>query len=581
MKGEKGDQVSQVLPEFVWLLRDVDCIPTSADGKELSPTDYLTSVLQKNKSCSTSSTLLQHFPTFQCFTIPPPSADGDILADITANLECLTHLFNQKVDSTIQWLLDNVRAKVVGGSATKCDGKMLACLLEQYFTQISKSSDKIPNFQVSWLKAIELRLMKLADSLVSEYDRDMQAQLEGKLPMVEGTNGETGETLMNIHLQVFAKKRLQFQKEILPFHMSKESELGTNLLSSFDRSISESVKNGDHDQVIGGRLFNFIQANIKSSEKYCAAVYSEEYNKTVRPKVENALLAQIPVTIEEELTSFRVDYYRLAKGPAADEIFKQLRTQSVRFEEVLSLIPGPVKSLRVVGASSDRVKLRWEPPEVNAAAVEKYVVMIKSKGKDWEEVASQDKLVQHHLKIWNSSLITGLLSSTWYCFAVLASNEKYTGRQVSLVKAKTGMSRQVLGAAAAIASPIALPSSVKYLLRDEKFIKPPDYKARAFRVVIIALSSGLSLVPVAGQVASYLLYQEVKEDVHYFEDHLTQNDAEVFHYTPPSSTEAKTDRKELNLADYDPVDVPEDSEDLENCVTVGGSDLEDSNEGRD
>ena len=117
-----GD-ASQVLPEFVWLLRDVDCIPTSADGKELSPTDYLTSVLQKNKSCSTSSTLLQNFPTFQCFTIPPPSADSDILTDIAANFEFLSPLFNARVDSTILWLKANIRAKVVGGSATKCDGR--------------------------------------------------------------------------------------------------------------------------------------------------------------------------------------------------------------------------------------------------------------------------------------------------------------------------------------------------------------------------------------------------------------------------------------------------------------------------
>ena len=340
----------------------------------------------------------------------------------------------------------------MGSLATKCDGKMLACLLEQYFTQISRSSDKIPNFQVSWLKAIELRLMKLADSLVSEYDRDMQAQLEGKLPMVEGTNGETGETSMNIHLQVFAKKHLQFQTEILPFHLSNGSEMGTDLLSCLDRSLSESVKNGDHDQVIGGRLFNFIQANIKSSEKYCATVYNEEYNRTVRPKVENALFAQIPVTIEEELTSFRADYYRLAKGPAADEIFKQLRTESVRFEEELSLIPGLVKSLKVVGADSTRVKLRWEPPEVNAAAVEKYVVMIKSKGKDWEEVASRKKGKC-------SSFITGLQSSTWYCFAVLGKGQKYTGQQISLVKAKTGISQaahKALHVTSTLSGPVAI-----------------------------------------------------------------------------------------------------------------------------
>ena len=557
VEGENSDQASQVLPEFVWLLRDVDCIPTSADGKELPPTDYLTSVLQKNKSCSTSSTLLQHFPTIQCFTIPPPSADGDILADITANVECLTPLFNQKVDGTIQWLLDNVRAKVVGSSATKCDGKMLACLLEQYFTQISKCSDKIPNFQVSWLKAIELRFMKLADSLVSEYDRDMQAQLEGKLPMVEGTNGETGETLMNIHLQVFAKKRLQFHKDILPFHLSKQSELGTNLLSYFDRSISESVKKGDHDQVIGGRLFNFIQANIKSSEKYCVAVYNEEYNKTVRPKVENALLAQIPVTIEEELTLFCNDYYRLAKGPAADEIFKQLRTESVRFEEELSLIPGPVRDLKVVGADSNRMKLRWEPPEVNAAAVEKYMAMIKSKGKNWAEVASQKKGKR-------SSLITGLQSNTWYCFTVLAKGQKYTGNQVSLVKAKTGISDGALGAAAVFASPITLPRNMN------KWCTSYDRTENFF---LVAASPVIGAVPVVGQIMGYLMYRVAKEEEQYCL--LREQDAEVLHWTPPSSTEAKTDHEGLNSC---VIDVPDDTEDLKNCVAIVGNNLEDSGE---
>ena len=523
VEGENSDKASQVLPEFVWLLRDVDCIPTSADGKEVSPTDYLTLVLQKNKSCSTSSTLLQHFPTFQCFTIPPPSADGDILADITANLECLTPLFNQKVDSTIQWLLDNVRAKVVGGLVTKCDGKMLACLLEQYFTQISKSSDKIPNFQVSWLKAIELRLMKLADSLVSEYDRDMQAQLEGKLPMVEGTNGETGETLMNIHLQVFGKMRLQFQKEILPFHLSKESELGTNLLSYFDRSIFESVKKGGHDKVIGGRLFNFIQANIKSSEKYCATVYKEEYNKTVKPKVDNALDAQIPVTIEEELASFRADYHRLAKGPAAGEIFRELRTESVNSEELLSLIPGPVKSLRpsASAAASDRIKLRWEPPEVNAAAVEKYVVMIKSKGKDWEEVATLKK---------NCSLITGLQSSTWYCFTVLAQGQKYTCRQVSLVKAKTGFG---------------------------KF-------STAVGFIGIGLAFGLM-----GVSMGYTVYTMEKKRLNEL------GDPEVLQWTRVRASGQDSATAET---EHDVVDVPEDTENLDNCAE---SDLEDSDEETD
>ena len=407
-----------------------------------------------------------------------------------------------------------------------------------YFTQTSKSSDKIPNFQVSWLKAIELRLMKLADSLVSEYDRDMQAQLEGKLPMVEGTNGETGETMMNIHLQVFAKKRLQFQKEILPFHLSKESELGTDLLSYFDRSISESVKNGDHDQVIGGRFFNFIQANIKSSEKYCVAVYNEEYNKTVRPKVENALLAQIPVTVEEELTSFRTDYYRLANGPAADEIFKQLRTESVRFEDELSLIPGPIHNLEVVGASSDRVKLRWGCPEVNSLVINKYVVMIKSKSKDWEEVASQES--------WKfSTLITGLQSSTWYCFTVLASNEKYTGNQASPVKARTGMSEAAhksLRATSMIAPPIALPYML-YKLRQEK-----PFARKAIPVIgDVLFTTAVSVTPLLGQLAACRGYNQV------LRDQVTKDieDTEVLYQSPDSAL--KTENKDLENINRDAI----------------------------
>ena len=206
----EGDQARHVhiFPDFVWLLRDVDCIPRNADGKEVSPTDYLTSVLQRNKSYSASSTLLSNFPSFKCLTIPPPSTDSSILSDITGNVGRLSPLFNEEVDSSIQWLLNNVRAKVGGISGLKCEGQMLACLLEQYFTQISESSGIIRNFHATWLTAIELRLKKMADSLVNEYNREMQAGLEGKLPMVEGTDGETGDTLMNTHLLGVCKEEM-------------------------------------------------------------------------------------------------------------------------------------------------------------------------------------------------------------------------------------------------------------------------------------------------------------------------------------------------------------------------------------
>ncbi len=68
----------------------------------------------------------------------------------------------------------------------------------------------------------ELRLKKLATSLLDEYDEEMKEQLKGKYPMVDGQRGERGDTLINIHLQVFAKIRLKLQKEIFSFQHSSD-----------------------------------------------------------------------------------------------------------------------------------------------------------------------------------------------------------------------------------------------------------------------------------------------------------------------------------------------------------------------
>ena len=83
-------------------------------------------------------------------------------------------------------------------------------------------------------------------------------------------------------------------------------------------------------------------------------------------------------------------------------------------------------------------------------------------------------------------------------------------------------------------------------------------------------------MPVAGQIVSYFVYQHVKEEELNYDDNLSRFGAGVLHYTPPSS--AEDNHKELN---HDSVDVPEDNEDLKNCVTVAGSDLEDSDEETD
>ena len=193
----------------------------------------------------------------------------------------------------------------------------------------------------------ELRLKKLATSLLDEYDEEMKEQLKGKYPMVDGQRGERGDTLINIHLQVFAKIRLKLQKEIFSFQRSSDETtcIEKEIISRFDRDIVEYDK---RNQVINGRLYKYICENHRASEEYCSSLYREKYENIVYTKLHNALHSQIPTDIDQELSTLSREYFENVSGPASSEVYSTLRAESSVLEADLRLIPGPVQSLVVV-----------------------------------------------------------------------------------------------------------------------------------------------------------------------------------------------------------------------------------------
>jgi hypothetical protein len=452
VEGELRKQEQLTLPDFLWLLRDVDTVPVGVDI-----TEDVKQMLKKNKACKELGSIVEFFPSFHCLTIPPPSADDDILAEITSNLDNLSIHFNKGIDDAIKHMLDEIRIKVGCGSSTKCDGSMLACLIEQFFVSISEPTSKFPTFQSSWIMAIELKLKKVAKVIVKEYDDDMSVQLGCRMPLPDGQDGETGETLMNVHQQIFAKKRLKFLDAILSCQTQRWSTklrgFENELISDFDRQIAEF--DPTQNRVIGGRLFKFIQDNFKASEKACSSLYKKKYEKIVRVKLLNALGMKVYTSIRKEVNAFWKEYYNEAIGPAVNGVYNKMRADSLNLEEELRLIPGPVGNLRLVGIDSDRVKLKWSCPEINSYAVSKYTVKIRSWGKDWDHVSTQTKC---------SVLITDLESSTWYCVSVVAAGEAYTSEDVSLKKFQTKLcssaQKALVTVASVVASPIVLPTAV-------------------------------------------------------------------------------------------------------------------------
>ncbi len=537
------------LPDFLWLLRDVDSIPASNDGRELTATEFIQQVLRKGASHKASSVLLHYFPSLHCLTINPPSTDEGVLSEITSNLENLSPQFNENIEFAVNHILHNVKVKLGYDTQIQCDGKMLACLIEQNFHHLNKRDSCIPTLRVSWLTAVELRLRKLADNLTDQYQGEMSTKLDGKLPMVEGENGETGETLMNIHLQIFAKTRLEFQKVMLSFQSQslndKLTRLETSLIDYFDKGIATIVSYLDQDKVIGGRLFNFIQANIRASEELCTSLYKSRYMSIVQPKLQNILFTQMPGDIDQELHKFRCEYFKEASGPTLHRVYKRMRENSAKLEGDLKLIPGPVEDLEVVGVDDDRVKIRWKAPTINLPSVEQYEVLIKSKGNKWEVISTRKG---------HSALIIGLKSSSWYCITVRAMSAKYTGNKVMVTRVRTLMSKSIqntLHASAVLASPLVYPCLVAYAATSSitggiMTKSPLEVIGGGLILTILPAAFVIGLTPIAGPLASSDQY---KKEISDRLGDLSESDTEVLQWS--TSGDAVVDVPDESDSDRD------------------------------
>ena len=125
--GEKQQykHFSNHFPDFLWLLRDVILTPTNGEGKEITFKEYLLdNVLDiekmdydADKQKSVARALLSFFQSFDCFALPPPTANTKEMENIETS-EKLNSDFLDQVDKLITRIFLNVKPKTgyVSGS---------------------------------------------------------------------------------------------------------------------------------------------------------------------------------------------------------------------------------------------------------------------------------------------------------------------------------------------------------------------------------------------------------------------------------------------------------------------------------
>lgn len=426
----------------MWLLRDVINPPSDENGDDIPLMDYLDKEVFKPTGQKDSDNIVNAICTLfpqplLCRSLPPPSDEATNLE----NEENIDPDFIKELQEVIdgeKGIKASVRPKLGFYGGAMITGSDLARLASSYIEAINMKGS-VPSLEGSWKAVVKLKLVEEAKSLVVSYQKEMETQLEGKLPMEESVTETDCDkpTLMGIHSKVFAEKKAVLCEKIrqmLPNPSegepcAEESEVGKSVIDEFKHNIEEK----EDEKVKSGVLFQFVTENFKKSESQCERTWKELQEKHEILKKSNHALnhykAEICREVCECIQSLREEYNATAVGPAREEVFSHKNKDLEHTHRLMCTIPGPPINIAVVGKAKDKIKLQWDRPEINPDAAKKYIVRYRTGTKKWEEAVTSEQ--------WH--IVSKLKPNTNYEFIVASFNDEAQKAREEIEKMSKGL----------------------------------------------------------------------------------------------------------------------------------------------
>ena len=316
-------------PTFLWLLRDFSLkLPNNpATNQPMTPQQFLLNrVLHVDESNSelpehdeVRMAILNFFPSLDCFTLPIPSADSQVMQDISSRHEELNPIFKAEINELISYLKSNIQIKRGFFSSDPIDSKTLAVMIQEYLNALNKPGS-VPCLDDTWQAVSAQRCEAIQKELVEEYKTTMiQAIAEASqgLPLeVEATEIElqlADGTIMGIHQNVYSKLQQVFLAKIGQFVPGTDD--GTRAqheeyVNKFEHQIVQ-YENGD---LKGGVLHEFCNENYRKSEIFCEKKWHELY-EPIHSKITSTESCSFHQYCND-LDSAHESFIKLARGPA-------------------------------------------------------------------------------------------------------------------------------------------------------------------------------------------------------------------------------------------------------------------------
>ena len=292
---DKNDEYWRCFPPFLWLLRDVLVTMPKRNGKELTPTEFLTTeVLDGDNSDSMKvavrKTLTQCFPTFECRTLPPPSTDTKVMTEVSTSLKKLDSLFNEGVDELIAFVKANIKAKkVFDAVGTKCDGPTFAIFVKK-INEAVNDPHAIPALDSTWKLVVESRCRSVQERLLSEYCNTIRYRYDetskgDPIEEVADHEHEYKKSLMGIHDTLWSELRKQLNDELGPLLTLKVPGEYTleMVMDQLEKQLTQTLWEADPctqarvKKVVGGALLPIAEENRKRSWDFCDQLFTELY----------------------------------------------------------------------------------------------------------------------------------------------------------------------------------------------------------------------------------------------------------------------------------------------------------------
>ena len=414
-KQNTNNEYLKSFPPFLWLLRDTLFKMPENDGKELTPTEYLTTEVLHGDNLDSMEmavrgALTELFPCFECETLPPPSTDANVMMTITTKQEQLNPLFNQCVNKLIAFLKEHVKPKSVFSNAgPPCDGRTLALLVQEVAKAVN-DPNSIPALDNTWKLVVQSRCRYVQEKLIAEYCTTIKTRYDSASkgrPLEETESSkEQCASVIGIHNELWTEIKEMLCKEIGPLlsvPVSEECTLQSVTDQLENQLVQFQLENIPHTdksvrKVIGGALYATAEENRKRSREYCNKLFTDLYTR-IRKQVEAAEDGYTVKKLEADIKKLRQEYDSKSAGPEKMYIHEKMERQ---IEENKRLFQG------LLQRAQDRREVTKMYKKIDAKLEEQkkdYEKRVQAEEKRREEVEKKLEETQKFLDVEKKQLI--------------------------------------------------------------------------------------------------------------------------------------------------------------------------------